>query len=58
MLNYDIEKTLKDSLEAEGISATLGEDRSPEIFNEEFSLVCSEIEKAISGSKSAINPNK
>jgi glutathione peroxidase-family protein len=58
MLNYDIEKTLKESLEAEGIPAKLGEDRSPEIFNEEFELVCKEIEKAISGSKSSINPNK
>jgi hypothetical protein len=27
-----------------------------EIFNEEYAFVCSEIEKAIAGAKSALNP--
>ena len=57
VLNYDIEKTLKDALIAEGKTPMMGSDRSPEIFEEEFAFVCSEIEKAIAGAKSALNPS-
>jgi glutathione peroxidase-family protein len=56
-LNYDIEKTLKESLIEAGMSPTMGEDRSPEVFSEEFAVICNEIEKAISGQLSPINPN-
>lgn len=57
VLNYDIEKTLKEAMIAEGKSPAMGPDRSPEIFEEEFAFVCSEIEKAIAGAKSALNPS-
>ena len=39
----------------EGKTPMMGSDRSPEIFEEEFAFVCSEIEKAIAGAKSALN---
>jgi hypothetical protein len=52
-----IEKTLKESLIEAGTPAQMGEGRTPEIFAEEFSVVCNEIEKLISGSISPINPN-
>ena len=57
VLNYDIEKTLKEDLEKQGIPATMGEGRTPEVFNEEYNLVCQEIEKLIAGKKSILNPN-
>jgi hypothetical protein len=56
-LNYDIEKTLKESLIESGTSFGMGKDRTPEIFSEEFSVICSEIENAIYGNLSPINPN-
>ena len=56
VLNYDIEKTLKEFLISEGNPGTMGEGRTMEVFNEEFEVVCREIEKVISGAKSPINP--
>jgi hypothetical protein len=56
VLNYDVEKTLKEFMISEGITPSLGQDRSMDIFNEEYAFVCSEIEKAIAGAKSALNP--
>lgn len=56
-LNYDIEKTLKDSLIEQGIPATMGEGRTMEVFNEEYATVCKEIEKLIAGAKSPLNPS-
>jgi glutathione peroxidase-family protein len=56
ILNYDIEKTLKESLIEAGTPAQMGEGRSPEVFAEEYSVVCNEIEKLISGGLSPINP--
>ena len=55
-LNYDIEKTLKESLIAAGSTAGMGEGRTMEVFNEEYSFICSEIESVIAGAKSPINP--
>ena len=55
-LNYDIEKTLKQALIEAGTPASMGEWRSMEVFNEEYALICNEIEKLISGAKSPINP--
>jgi hypothetical protein len=34
----------------------MGKGRSMEIFNEEYALICNEIEKLILGAKSPINP--
>jgi len=56
-LNYDIEKTLKESLIESGTPAEMGEGRTMEIFNEEYAFICSEIEKCIAGAKSPINPS-
>ena len=55
-LNYDIEKTLKEAMIENGTPAKMGEGRTMEVFNEEYALICSEIEKLISGKKSPINP--
>lgn len=58
VLNYDIEKTYKESLIAEGAqNPSQGFGRTTEIFNEEYAFVCSEIEKAIAGARSALNPS-
>jgi glutathione peroxidase-family protein len=57
VLNYDVERTLKEVMISKGIHPTQGEDRPMEIFNEEYDFVCSEIEKAIAGLTSALNPN-
>ncbi len=55
-LNYDIEKTLKETLILEGKPARMGEGRTMEVFNEEYAVICGEIEKLIAGNKSPINP--
>jgi len=55
-LNYDIEKTLKESMIEEGRPFAMGEGRTMEVFNEEYALICNEIEKIIAGAKSPINP--
>jgi glutathione peroxidase-family protein len=55
VLNYDIEKTLKEALAEEGSTASMGEGRTPEVFQEEYALVQQEIEKLIAGDKSLIN---
>ena len=55
-LTYDVEKTKKEYMLSEGITHWDRTDgRTPEIFNEEYNFVCSEIEKAIAGVKSALN---
>ena len=56
-LNYDIEKTLKESLIAAGTLAQMGEGRTMEVFNEEYAFICNEIEKCIAGAKSPLNPS-
>jgi glutathione peroxidase-family protein len=57
VLNYDIEKTLKERMIAEGqVNLDQHKDRTPEMFPEEYALVCSEIEKAIAGARSPLNP--
>jgi glutathione peroxidase len=56
VLNYDVEKTLKRSLIEEGKSPYVRDDRSIEMFIEEYAFVCHEIEAAIAGEKSALNP--
>lgn len=54
-LNYDIEKTLKESLIEAGTPAEMGEGRTMEVFNEEYAVVCREIEKLLAGAKSPLN---
>jgi glutathione peroxidase len=56
-LNYDVEKTFKESLIAEGHSGPFEQHggRTIETFNEEYNFVCSEIEKAIAGARSPLN---
>lgn len=54
-LNYDIEKTLKESLIEAGTPALMGDGRTMEVFNEEYSVICSEIEKLLAGAKSPLN---
>lgn len=54
-LNYDIEKTLKESLIEAGIPASMGEGRTMEVFNEEYAVVCREIEKLLAGARSPLN---
>jgi hypothetical protein len=57
VLNYDVEKTVKDAAEANGQIVNLGPGRSLKIFQEEYETVCKEIEELIAGKKSLINPN-
>jgi glutathione peroxidase-family protein len=56
-LNYDIEKTLKESLIEAGTPAIMGEGRTMEVFNEEYQTICKEIERLIVGAKSPLNPS-
>lgn len=58
VLNYDIEKTLKEDLISNGPPASMGEGRTTEVFNEEYNLVQREIERLIAGDKSLINLTK
>lgn len=56
VLNYDIEKTLKNDLEEKGSPAGMGMGRSQKIFEEEWTVVCQNIEELMAGRKSIINP--
>ena len=55
-LNYDIEKTLKEALTEEGITFGMGEGRTPEVFEEEFTVVRQNIEEMMTSGMSVINP--
>jgi glutathione peroxidase-family protein len=55
-LNYDIEKTLKESLIESGHPGKMGEGRTPEVFAEEFAFISNQIENLLSGDKSPLNP--
>jgi carbamoylphosphate synthase small subunit len=56
-LNWDVERTLKEDLAAQGIPATMGPDRSEYIFNEENTVIRDHIERLMAGERSRINPN-
>lgn len=56
VLNYDSEKTVKEMAEKEGREIYLGLGRSKKIFQEEYDVICKDIEDAIAGNKSLINP--
>lgn len=56
VLNYDVEKTLKQTLLDSNTVFMMGLGRSQKIFEEEYAVVCKEIEDLIAGKKSTINP--
>jgi hypothetical protein len=56
-LNWDVERTLKEDLAAQGINAQMGPDRSEYIFNEENAVIRDHIERLMAGERSLINPN-
>ena len=57
VLNWDSEKTVKEMAEKEGKVIDIGLGRSKKIFDEEWSVVCQNIEELIAGRKSIINPS-
>ena len=56
-LNYDVERTYKAALAEEGIFATMGKGRSPEVYEEENAVIRGHIERLIAGERSIINPS-
>lgn len=58
VLNYDSERGVKEAAAADGRHIDVGPGRSMKIFEEEYAVVCKEIEELIAGKKSLINPNK
>jgi glutathione peroxidase len=56
-LNWDVERTLKEDLIAQGADPKMGPDRSEYIFNEENAVIRDHIERLMSGERSRINPN-
>lgn len=57
VLNYDVERTVKEADEKAGKKTSVGPGRSKKIFEEEYAVVCKEIEELIDGKKSIINPS-
>lgn len=56
VLNWDIEATLKETMAQQGQVARIGPGRSKKIFEEEWTVICQNIEELIAGRKSIINP--
>ena len=56
VLNFDSEKTVKEAAEKTGENIGVGEGRSQKIFEEEWSVVCQDIEELIAGKRSIVNP--
>ena len=58
ILNYDTEKTLKQSIleQDEDFDAGAGDGRSKKVFEEEWGVICQDIEELIAGKRSIINP--
>lgn len=55
-LNWDSEKTVKEMAEKNGKSIGIGMGRSKKIFDEEWTVICQNIEELIAGRRSVINP--
>ena len=55
VLNYDSERGVKEAAAAEGKHIDVGPGRSMKIFEEEYAVVCKEIEELISGKRSLVN---
>ena len=56
ILNWDSEKTVKEMAEASGKEISVGEGRSKKVFEEEWSVICQDIEELMAGRRSIINP--
>lgn len=58
VLNYDTEKTLKESLlqESQNWDSGAGPGRTKKVFEEEWGVICQEIEELIAGKRSIVNP--
>ena len=56
VLNWDSEATVKEMAEKEGREIGIGMGRSKKIFDEEWTVICQNIEELIMGRKSMINP--
>ena len=56
VLNWDSEKTVKEMAKESGKVIDIGMGRSKKIFEEEWAVVCQDIEELIAGKKSIINP--
>lgn len=57
VLNWDSEKTVKEMAELDGRKIDVGPGRSKKVFEEEWTVVCQDIEELIAGKKSIINPS-
>ena len=57
VLNYDVEKSVKEDAVKRHTTVSVGEGRSSKIFEEEYAVVCTLIEELIAGKKSIINPS-
>lgn len=58
VLNYDTEKTLKESMLEENPDADTGagDGRSKKVFEEEWAVICQDIEELMLGKRSIVNP--
>jgi glutathione peroxidase len=55
-LNIDVEKTVKETTAESGGNVDIGPGRSKKIFEEEWNIICQDIEELIAGKKSIVNP--
>lgn len=55
VLNYDSERGVKEAAAAAGKPIDVGPGRSMKIFEEEYAVVCKEIEELIAGKRSLVN---
>ena len=55
-LNVDVEKTVKETTAESGSNVGIGPGRSKKIFEEEWAMICQDIEELIAGTKSIVNP--
>jgi len=55
-LNIDVEKTVKEATAESGGNVDIGPGRSKKIFEEEWNLICQDIEELIAGKRSIVNP--
>lgn len=56
VLNYDSEKTVKEAAKLKGENIRVGMGRSKKVFEEEWTVICNNIEELIAGKRSIINP--
>ena len=56
VLNWDIEATLKEDMEKQNVKVSMGLGRSKKVFEEEWTVICENIEQLIMGRMSIVNP--